>query len=46
MLMKAERMHSRWRGGDMNGRIVMMAEEGGDDGNMAVKVIKWWESLM
>jgi len=44
--MKAERMHSEWRGGDVNGRIVMRAEEGGDDGNVAAKVIKWWGLLM
>jgi len=39
VLMKAERMHSRRRGRDMNGRIVMRAEEGGNDDNVAVKVI-------
>ena len=39
-------MHNGWRGGDVNGRIVMRAEEGGDDSNVAVKVIKWWGSLM
>jgi len=44
--MKAERMHNGRRGGDMNSRIVMRAEEGGDDGNMAAKVIKGWGSLM
>ena len=44
--MKAERMHNGRRGGDMNGRIVMRAEEGGDDGNVAAKVIKWWGSLI
>jgi len=24
----------------------MRVEEGGDDGNVAAKVIKWWGSLM
>ena len=44
--MKAERMHNGRRGGDVNGRIVMRAEESGDDGNVAAKVIKWWGWLV
>ena len=39
-------MHNGRRGGDVNGGIVMRAEEGGDDGNVAVKVIKWWRWLV
>ena len=46
VLMKAERMHNGWRGRDVNGRIVMRAEESGDNGIMAAKVIKWCGSLM
>src|SRR6267154_5081672 len=36
--MKAERMHSRQRGGDVNGRIVMRAEEGRES-DQAVEVV-------